>query len=273
MKKTYFTRENLNSFLAFTLAIIVSAINFNLLLKPLNLVTGGAGGLGLVLGNILPLSISNIITIIYFATFLLGLIFLDKKTVFGIIYASVLYPLIVHLTENISLIFTFSYQDVFLVCIISGIISGITNGTIFQYGLSAGGLSVIPLILNKKFKISISMVNFIVNTIVVLLGAYFYGFNLVLYAIILLYINSYICNNVILGSSKNKVMFIKSKKENQIIRMLYEKYQISATFLDGEDISLLVVMRNLDYLKIKKDLLKIDKTLFFTTNDCYEVGK
>ena len=270
-----YLKSNFLNIIQFILALILSAINFNLLLKPINLVAGGASGLSLALSNIINISISNFVIIIYIITFLLSLFFLDNKTVRSIILASILYPLFTYLTEDITNIITLNYSDVFLVCISSGIISGITNGLAFKFGYAPGGLGVLAPIFSNLFKISVSTVNFIVNTIVVLLGAYYYGFNMVIYAIVLLYISSYVCNLVILGLAGNKVIFIKSRYNNRIIELLHEKYSITATILDDESNTeiLMAVVKNIDYNPLKIDLLKIDKKVLFTTNDCYEVGR
>ena len=268
-------RKDWFNIVLFTIAIILASMNFNLLLKPVNVVAGGAGGLALVLSNIFHMSTSNLITIIYIVTVILSAIFLDKKTFISILYASILYPLVTYLTEDITYFVSLNYGDVFLICIASGVISGITNGIAFRFGYAPGGLSIIAPIINKYFKVSLSTINFIVNTIVVLLGAYYYGFNMVIYAIVLLYISSYISNMVILGLSTNKVLFIKSKKNDKIIELLHDKYMVNAIVLDNDnkEKSLIAVVNNSDYGPVKKDILNIDQKVFFSTNDCYEVGK
>ena len=268
-------KKSLLHIIIFSLTIVIAAINFNLLLKPVNVVSGGSGGLSLVLGNIVPLSTSHLIAIIYVITVILSILFLEKKTLYSIVLASILYPLATYLTEDIANFITLNYNDVFLICISSGIISGITNGIAFKFGYAPGGLGVLAPIFSKLFKVSVSTVNFLVNTTVVLMGAYYYGFNMVIYAIVLLYISSYVCNMVILGYSGNKVLFIRSRNNDKIIELLHDKYSINATILDNENNTdtLMAVVANIDYNPIKIDLLKIDKHVFFTTNNCYEVGR
>ena len=259
----------------FVISILVSAINFNLLLKPISLVSGGSGGLALVLKNVVNISTSHIIAIVYIITIILSFIFLKKKTFASIILASILYPSFTYLTENIVNVIVLNYNDIFLICIISGIISGITNGISYRYGYSPGGLGVIAPIFNRFFKTSISLVNFIVNTVVVLMGAYYYGFNMVVYAIVLLYISSYVCNLVILGISNNKVIFIHSNKNEEVLNILHNKYRINVIELDdiNNKKTLLAVIKDIDYNSIKIDLRKIDRKIFFTTNNCYRVEK
>lgn len=266
--------KNKGRIILFSLSVLVAAINFNLLLKPVNVVSGGSGGLALVLQNVINLSTSHMIAITYVITVILAFIFLNKKTFMSIVLASILYPLCTYLTEDITSIIHLNYNDVFLICIISGIVSGITNGIAFRFGYATGGLGVIAPIISKYFKVSISLINFFVNAIIVLMGAYYYGFNMVIYAIVLLYISSYISNVVTLGLSSNKAILIKSNKSNEIMEVLHNKYSINVTILDDEkDKMLLAVVKNIDYSAIKLDLKRIDKKVFFTTNNCYEVGK
>lgn len=272
MKELY---NNKKRVIIFTISILISAINFNLLLKPISIVCGGSGGLALVLENVLHISTSHIIAIIYVITVILSIIFLEKKTIASILLASVLYPSFTYLTENITNIIHLNYDDVFLVCIFAGIITGITNGIAYRFGFSPGGLGVIPSIFHKCFKTSISVVNFMVNTIVVLLGAYYFGFNMVVYAVVLLYIGSFVCNLVILGFSNKKVIFIHSIENDKICELLHDKYKINVTVIDEDKKkkTLLAVVKDIDYNAIKLDLRKIDRKVFFTTNNCYEVGR
>lgn len=257
-----------------TLANLIAAINFNLLAKPINLVSGGTPGLSLVISKIINVSTSDIVTIIYIITFILSLIFLGKDVLIGIIFASAIYPVFIYLTEDITNIIMFNYTDVFLVTLIAGTLSGITNGMIYKNGFASSGIGVIAPILNKYFKVSISTANFIINACIVLIGGYFFGFNIILLAICYIYISSYICNRIILGASTNKVMFINSKEKDKIMQLLHEKYHITATvFNNDENELLMIVLKNYHYSTLKSELKKIDNKIFFTTHNCYEVKK
>lgn len=266
-----FIKKNLPKYLLLTFANLISAISFNLLVKPINLVSGGSPGLALIISKISHLSTSQIIDIIYVITFILGIIFLDKKSVIGIIYASIIYPLFVTLSDGITNIVILNYHDIFLIVILASIISGISSGIIYKNGFASSGIGIIAPIINKYFKISISLANFIINTIILLMGCYFFGFNIVLYALCYLYISNYIANSIILGVSQNKVVLIKSKKINEIIKFLKNKYEINAIILENNDPTIIIVSSNRNYNLIRNDLTKIDQNIFFTTDNCYEV--
>ena len=271
-----YLKNNYRGIIELIFSLIISAINFNLLLKPINLVAGGASGLSLALSNICDISISNLVTIIYVVTFIFGLIFLDKKTIRSIIFATIFYPFLVKVTEGITNLIVLDYKDLLLISIISGIISGISGGISYRNDYALGGISVLAPIINKYFKISISSANFILNVIIVLLGGYFYGFNMILYAVILLFVSSYVSNAIILGVSSNRLLFIRSNHCDEIIKYLKDNYKISVTILENnkkDNSTFFVVIAKKNYAKIKNELQKIDNNMFFTANNCYEVGK
>lgn len=267
-------KKNFHRYIYLTIANLIAAVNFNLLAKPINLVSGGSPGLSLIINKIVNISTSDIILIIYVITFILGVIFLDKKSVIGIIYASIIYPVFVYLTDDITDILMFNYSDVFLITIFSACISGVSNGLIYEKGFASSGVGILAPILHKYFKVSISIANFTINSVIVLIGGYFFGFNVVLLALVYLYISNFICNRIILGISKNKVLFIRSKKDREIINLLHDKYNIKVTIFNnkGDNKLIMIVLGNNSYLSLKDDLLKIDSDLFFTTSKCYEVG-
>ena len=275
MKIVNYLKNNYRNILEFILAQIIAAVNFNLLLKPINLVVGGASGLSLVLSNIINISISNLITIIFFIMFLISLIFLEKKTIRSIVFASILYPFLVKITENITNILILKYQDLLLICIVSGILSGISNGIVYRNNYASGGISVLAPIINKYFKISISTVNFALNAIIVLFGGYFYGINMVLYAIILLFISSYVSNIIILGVSQNRIIYVESKLSDKLIMHLRNTYNVTATILENEkndNSTFFAVISKKKYANITREMKLIDKDIFFVVSDCYEVG-
>lgn len=257
-----------------TIANLIAAMSFNLLAKPINLVSGGTPGLSLVINKIIGISTSDIVTIVYIITFILSLIFLGKDVLIGIIYASIIYPIFIYLTEDITSIIVLNYNDVFLITLIAAVLSGITNGMIYKNGFASSGMGVIAPILNKYFKVSISFANFVINGIIILMGGYFFGINIILLAICYIYISSYICNRIILGASTNKMILIKSRKKDKIIRLLKEKYQITPTLFDSDDDELLmIVLNNYHYSSFKRELKRMDSEVFFATHNCYEVKR
>ena len=272
------TVSTLLKYLILAICLFISAINFNLLMKPVNFVTGGTPGLAIIIEYFLGIPTNYFMYFIYIIMFILSFIILGKKSILGILFATICYPNFVSLTSNIIKYIIVDYNDFFLLCLISGIISGICNGIIYKMGFASSGLGVIGPICYKCFHLPIATVNFIVNTIIVLIGGYFFGIEMVLYAIIFLYLNSFISNRIIVGISNNKAVLIRSDKINIINDYLYNSFSIEPInlnvvggYTNKSGIMSLVVIPTTKYNLIIENIKKIDNKVFYNVLDAYEL--
>ena len=190
------------------LALLVNAIIFNLLIVPTKIVTGGVNGIALIINYLT--NVDNSIIILFTSIFLLILsfIFLGVERTSGSIVATFVYPLFVKLTSLFTANIIIDTSDVILIAIFIGVIGGFANGIMYKTGFSNGGLPIISQIIYEKFKIPIGKSSFIINGFIVLLGGFYFGLTMVMYALIILFINSFVLDRVILGVSKNKAFYI-----------------------------------------------------------------
>lgn len=262
------------------LCLLCSAINFNLLMRPVNFVTGGTPGLSLIINEIFNIPTNGFIYIIYIITFILSFIVLGKKSFFGVLIATIFYPFFVTLTSDIIKYIIIDYNDFFLLSLFSGILNGVSNGIIYKLGFPSSGLGVIGPICNKLFHLSIAKTNFIINITIVLMGGYFFGFEMVLYAIIFLYLSSYLSNKIILGISSNKVIFIRSNSIEEINKVLYDNFSLESINLkvkggysQNNGLMSLIVLPTHMYNMVFKQIKKIDEMAFINVLDGYELGR
>ena len=203
-------------FSIFCLALYVEAIIFNLFYVPANITAGGASGLSIVIHQITGFNQGNLVTLIYVSTLVLSFIFLDLEKSISLILCTIIYPVFVKMTGNITHFIDIDYSDITTICIVSGFLNGAMNGIIYRIGFNPGGLSVIAQIIYKYFKISISKVNLVMSSIIVLMGGYYFGVNHILYAIIVMYITAFMTDKVLLGISKNKHVYIVTSEEEKV---------------------------------------------------------
>ena len=193
--------KKIKSYIILLLCLFLASLNFNLILKELNLVTGGTQGLAILLNYLVDLSPSLIIFLINTITLIISIFFLPVKNTSGALVSSLIYPLFINLTSYIHPItFLQDYKLIFI--ILSGIIFGITSGFIYKYNFSSGGLTIINLLIHKYFHIKISLINFIINSIIILLGYFYFGITKTLFSILVIIIGSIIIH-LILGFKKS----------------------------------------------------------------------
>ena len=259
-------------------SLFFSAIVYNLFLLPVNLVTGGAGGIATITNYVYGIDPALMILIVSITCALLSLMYLGPEVTAVTILASVLYPFFVKIAEPLTDIIQMDYSDMFTITLFAGVLNGIANGIMYKTGYNNGGLPVISQILEKYCKIPIAKTSAVINITVVLIGGVFFGSTNVMYAIILIYLNSIIINKVLLGISNNKAFYIITSEEDQIknyiIRTLGHSvtvFDVKGGFLNKKNKVVLTVVPSREYYRVTEGIKIIDKDAFFVVTDAYEV--
>ena len=275
--------NNINNKLVYRYFILIislffSSLIFNLLLLPTNLVTGGMNGVAIIFNHLFDISPALIIFLGSGILLLLSFIFLGFKTTLASITATIVYPFFVSITEPLTKYIIINTDDLILLSILIGILLGITNGLMYKVGFSNGGLNIISQILYKKLRISLSKSTMAINFLVVLAGGFYFGFNMMLYAFIIIYISSFVIDKVILGTSKNKAFYITTSEDKKVrdflINTLHHTvtiFDVKGGFLQKKRKVLLAVVPTREYFRLKEGINKIDPNAFFIVTDAYEV--
>lgn len=260
------------------ISLFVLAFVYNLLLLPTNLVIGGANGLAILINYVYEIDSAIMIFLISLSCLLFGFMYLGKEKVTNSVIATFLYPLFIILTSVITQNIKLNYEDMFLIIIFAGIIGGLANGLIYKTGFSTGGLHIIGQIINKYFKIPTARVNLIIDSIIIILGSFFFGWDILMYAMILIFINNLMIDKVLLGVSRNKAFYIVTSKEKEIREYIVNKlhhtttvFNVKGAFLEKPRKVLLLAAPTRDYYKITEGIKLIDPEVFFVVEDAYEV--
>ena len=261
-----------------TFMMFVAAINYNLLIRPAKIVAGGVNGISVILESIFKFSPSITILIISLAILFLALACSQYEIVASALYASMIYPFFVKITSVITEIIPLEYNDMMLIIIFSGMISGIVAGVTCKLNMSQGGIILISQILYKKFHISIAHTNLIINSIIVIVGGIVFGINNIMYALIFLYVSKIFTDKIILGTSQKKIFYIitteQKKIENYIKNVLEVGYTIFNTkggFMRRKQAVIMTTVPTRDYFKLKEGIHEIDDKAFIVITDSYQV--
>lgn len=260
------------------ISLFISACYFNLLQFPSQIVTGGSTGISIILNSYFGVEPSKIIFIISVVLLIIGFIFLGVEKASGAVVSTIVYPIFVDLTSNIGNYVTVDLSDKILISIFLGILSGVTTGIVYKVGFSNGGLSIISEIISKYRKIQISSISFITNLIIVIIGGASFGWTMVMYAVIVLYIYSIVLDRVLIGVSKNKALYIITSKEDELRDYIMNSLKHGVTIFDVKGglmeqkrKILMTVIPNREYFKLKEGIKEIDENAFFIVTDSYQV--
>lgn len=262
----------------FTLASFLYGIIYNTFLVPNNIVIGGMSGLAIVIKEIIGLSTTVFINISTLILVIISYFILGKDKAIYTIIGSIIFTLLLSFTSTFSYNLQGYLKNEFLIVLVSSISIGIANGIIYRSGFNTGGSDILASILNKYFKIPIGQCNSIINTFIIISGAFLFGITKTIYAIFILTVSSKIIDLVMLGVNDSKMIYIKSKNWKNLEKYIVKDLKLGVTeignkggiFID-KDPTLLVILPFDEYYNFKYHILKYDSKAFIATHDCYAI--
>ena len=260
------------------ISLLISAVIYNMFLLPLNIVTGGTGGIAQITLFVFDIDPAFMVLVLSLLCATISVAFLDFDKTASTIVVAFLYPAMVKLTEPLVNYMTIDPNDIFIVVIITGVILGFANGLMYKSGYSNGGLTVITQTLYQYFHIPVGKSGMIMNGIIILAGTYYFGITVTIYAIISLYIRSIITDKVILGVSNNKAFYIITTEEEKVESFLMKDlshnvtiFDVKGAFLEKKQKVIFSVIPSREYYRVTEGIKQIDESAFFVVTDAYEV--
>lgn len=254
--------------------LFLYSIGYNLFLLKNNIVAGDIEGIATIFkNNIDPALLISILSIILLIS---AFVFLDKEKAYGSIIGSILFPLFVFLTAEVSG-YIYLGSDRTLAAIFGGLFSGFGAGLAFKMSCNTGGTDILQEIISKYFKISIGKAKIIIDGLIVIFGGFAFGFEMVLYSIVCIVIFGLVMDRVMLGISSTKALYIITDKEDEVKDFLMNKASHGLTILEAKGgytekkqniIMCLVPSRQ--YFSVKEEIEIIDKKAFIIVTDAYQ---
>jgi len=269
-------------YIMISIGIIIMSFGFYYFIIPADLVVGGVTGLGLVLSVTFErFPISAFVLVLNIVLLLVGLLFLGKKIFFRSIYGSLLFPLVLFFMESFLPLIDIK-DDLVLSVIFGGVLLGVGFGLVIKYGGTSGGTDIPIKILNKRFKMPISISLYSIDGIIILLGVIvFYsehGINAGLYALITMFISGKVADMVIVGSNSKKAVQIITDYPSEIKEAIYEfvyrgvtEVKIRGGFSNKDKIMLVTVITKQEYYFIRNIIARIDENAFVYVTPATEI--
>ena len=278
MKEVIKHKIKIKELIEFIIGCFLVALAFNLFMSPNNLVAGGISGLSLVLKYFFGLNPSMIISISNVFLIILSFLLLGKDKTKMSILGSILFPVFVSMTEHLSTYISFKESEMILIAIFGGVLQGLGAGLIFRAGYSTGGTDILNMIFSKIFKISLGNSMFFTDGTIILIGAFVFGFNHLMYSLIILYLISTLTDKVVLGISDSKAFYLITSKEKEVKDFVINELKHGVTEFNAKggynsenQTVLMSVVPTREYYKLKEGIHNIDKNAFFVAMDSYEV--
>lgn len=267
------SKKRIKKIFYFICLLFANAVVYNLLFVPVDLITGGTGSIAILINYLFKVEPSVSIFIMYAILFVVALVTLKKDDIIAAAVCTIIYPVFVSLTSNITNIIVIEVDNTLLIAIISGVLYGIISGFMYKIDMNPGGIGLLSKIIYKYYNISVTKINTIINSIIILAGATIFGVNMILYALVYLYFTKLASDRIIIGISKNKIFHVLTTKANEIKNVVSEEFMTDCTIYNTNNKDkkfMMIVVSNKDYYLIKEVIKKIDKKAFSFISDGYE---
>ena len=253
------------------------AFVIRLFLLPGNLMTGGTTGIGLVVKHFTGTSISGFVLVFNIVMLIVGWTLLGKKFALTTVISSFTYPIALEAANHIfgDLVIT---TDPMLNTIFAGLGIGIGLGIVIRTGASTGGMDIPPLVLNKYFRIPVSVSLNIFDMLILVLQIVYNPPERVLYGVLLVMIYTTVLDKVLMmGNTKTEVKIISSQVE-EIRQAILAQVDRGVTMLYGEGgyrqkqtQIVLSIVSNRELPQVEKLIRHIDPEAFMIVSRVTEV--
>jgi uncharacterized membrane-anchored protein YitT (DUF2179 family) len=247
---------------------------------PNNIVVGGVSGIAIVVNELFGISSQLFIYIAYFILLFISYIFLDIGYTKRVFLGTLLYPLFITFTAPIAkvLITYLSFEEILVTVVLAGLLHGVAEGIVYRIGYSTGGSDVLIKLICKYAHFSEGKSLLIFNVFIILCGAFVFGVDMAVYAVIIQVISSYIVDKISTGISTSKKFMIYTRKPKDIKHIIEDEFKAGFTIFPTiggyshlKGAMIMCVIRNRDVNLFKDRILEEDKSAFFVISDCYEV--
>lgn len=264
------------------LGAILLAIGTGVFLLPALINTGGLMGLGIIGEKVFGFDPDLVVLVLTWGFFLISLLLLGWRFTIKSLVSSIVYPLVLILLMRLPLISTETARlfgdgadtaTKLIAGVFGGVFSGLGVALTFVGGGSTGGVDIIVVIVNKYLHISHSVMAFMIDGIIVLIGLFvLQDFVLSLIGIMSAFVFALTLEFVFVGKSHALTAFIISPtKSSEINEWIQTKTSRGATLIPvrggykGDEYTMIsVTFDRSEYAKILDGVAKIDKKAFIT---------
>ncbi len=272
MKKFRLIGDNWFTMLLGT-AIMAAAIK--MVFDPANLVTGGVSGVGIIVKELteIPLWLTNsVLNVPLFAAafFVKGWKFIRRT-----LAATVGLSFFLFVLPDLNL----WMDDIFLTALFGGVISGVGTGLVFMARSTTGGTDLLAAVLQHYLRhFSVAQIMQVLDAAVVLAGAWIFGLQYALYAVIAVFVVAKVTDGILEGMKFSKLAYIISEKPEEIAAAVMKEMERGVTGLNGKGMYsgspknvLICVVSKKEIVQVKDIVSKIDNHSFVIVTDAREV--
>lgn len=211
-----------------TIGAVLLIYAFRTFMLPYGIAGGGVGGLALVANDWLGLAPGLTMLVLNVPLLVLGYRALGgTRFLIRTAYVVVLYNLGV---DTLGHIFPEGISDdLLLMALFGGVVSGIGAGLLFRAGGTAAGTGVISRIVQLRTGLPVSQIYLFLDGSVIALQGITFGWEAALYSVVLLFVNGLAVDYVVEGPSVVRTLTVVTDRPGRVSAVVFETMRVGVT--------------------------------------------
>ena len=255
--------------LTIAVAIIAAAVYFFLL--PSHASVSSISGLGIVLSNFIPLSLSAITMILNVLLLIIGFFTCGKEFGAKTVYTSIMLPVFLACFETVfpEIGSLTDSQELDVLCYILVVSIGLS--ILFNRNASSGGLDIVAKIMNKYLHMDLGRAMSLSGMCVALSAALVYDKKTVVLSILGTYFNGIILDHFIFNHNVKRRVCIITKKEEELRQFIINELHSGATIYEAigaynmeKHNEIITIVDKSEYQKLMNYISQEDPRAFIT---------
>lgn len=277
MTQQHTARKRIENTALFLLGNALLAFAVAAFIIPAGIITGGATGLGLLLGRLLQVDAAAVVLVFNLLMLLLGGIVLGKRFLASTVAGSLLYPVLLGVFQRVPAITTLT-DDRMLCVLFAGGLVGLAIGILVRIGSSTGGIDVLNLVVHKWTHIPFATTAAVSDLLILAAQALFSNTEQILFGILMLAVQTFVLDSVMIMGKAQVQVFVISAQYETIRRRLLEEVSAGVTMLAIEtgyqrrqQQGVLCILPRRRLHAVHELILSIDPNAFLTITQIKEV--
>lgn len=257
-----------------TIGITIAAAAVYFFLIPANLVVGSISGLALVIGQIIPVSISSVTLVLNLVLLIVGYFLVGKEFGVKTVYTSLIFPVLLYMFEHVFPNQQAIMNDPWLDLVTYVLILGVSQTILFRANASSGGIDIIAKIFNHLWDIPIGVAVSVVSGLVSLSAIFVYDLKIVILGLIGTYLNGLLVGHFTDAFNRKKRVCIISQKHDLIADYILNVLMRGVTlyprvggYTKKEDLEIQIIIENSEVMRLIRYINEVDKDAFVTVGN------
>lgn len=253
----------------------------NIVYDPMGMVPGGFSGAAILLERLSRGMVSGGIPVWLFSlilnipVFIWGFFLKGKEFIWKSLIANLLFTVILYIIP----VFAVTKKDYFLAAIVGGVLNGTGIGLVFAVGYSTGGTDLLGSLIQRFLPYyPVARILFVLDAIIIVAGALYFGIDRAVYATVSIYLTTKIMDNILSGLHVSKQVMIISAEYQQIGTEIMQQIGRGVTELKAvggysrkERPALLCIVGRKQTRKLLQIVKNCDTSAFVIISDVKEV--